>query len=113
MKVLAMITGAAVGCLPSLSAMADPPVQPPMNTFDFAFYDCADGSAFQITYDSETPKTATMTTNVDNKQYVLTRMDAPSGVAFSSGATKFWTDGKAVAVQGTSKPLKNCKLKHD
>ncbi|MGH3426590.1 MAG: MliC family protein [Mycobacteriales bacterium] len=113
MKVLAIAIGAAFGCMASLSAIADPPAQPPMNTFDFAFYDCAAGGAFQVTYDSDTPKTATMTTNDDNKQYVLTRIDVANGVAFSSGPTKFWTDGKSVAVEGTSKPLKNCKMKHD
>ncbi len=111
MKVFALVTGALLGGLTALPATAQAPIQPPMNSFDFAFYNCADGAAFQITYDSETPKSATMTTNDQNKEYVLTRTDAPNGVAFANGPTKFWTDGKTVTVEGTNKPLKNCKLK--
>ena len=111
MKVFALVTGALFGCLSSLPAIAQAPAQPPMNAFDYAFYDCADGAAFQITYDSDTPKTATMTTNDAGKQYQLTRSDAPDGIVFANGDTRFWTNGKTVVVQGTSKPLKNCKLK--
>ena len=82
-----------------------------MNNFNFAFYSCADGGAFQISYDSDTPKSATMTTNDNNKAYVLNRADSQSGVTFANGGTKFWTDGKAVQVDGTSKPLKDCKMR--
>lgn len=36
--------------------MAEPALQPPMNEFDYAFYECANGVAFQMTYDSDTPQ---------------------------------------------------------
>jgi membrane-bound inhibitor of C-type lysozyme len=113
MKVWSMFIAALGACALSPAAVADTPAQPPMNDFDSAFYTCADGWAFQMSYDSETPKTATMTTNVDGKSYTLTRADSPAGggVAFASGPTRFWTDGKAVRVEGLGQPVKDCKLK--
>ena len=111
MKVLPMIGGVLAGCIISTAVAADTPMQPPMDSFDSAFYACAEGWAFQMSYDSETPQTATMTTNDNNKQYTLTRTDAPGGVAFANGATRFWTDGKAVRVEGTGQPMRDCRLK--
>ena len=111
MKALTMVGGALGGCLVAASAAGAPSMQPPMNNFNSAFYDCASGGAFLIAYDSDTPTTATMTTSDSNKQYVLTRKPAPDGVQFTNGPARFWTDGKTVVVEGTSQPLKGCKMK--
>jgi membrane-bound inhibitor of C-type lysozyme len=89
-------------------AAAPAPMQPPMNNFDFAFYTC-DNGAFQISYDSETPTAATMTTSDNNRQYELTRKPPGDGVQFSNGAARFWTDGRKVVVEGTKDRLENCK----
>jgi membrane-bound inhibitor of C-type lysozyme len=94
----------------SAAAAASGPMQPPMNNFDFAFYTC-DGGAFQIAYDSTAPKSATLTTNDDNKQYVLARQPVANGVQFASGAAKFWTNGQKVVVDGTAPPLRDCRMK--
>ena len=91
-------------------AMADPAPQPPMNDFNEAFYNC-EGGAFLVSYDSETPENATLTTNLKNKKYQLKRAPAPSGFKFSSAAARFWTDGKTVTIEGTESPLRNCKMK--
>ena len=99
-----------MGCI-AATALAATPMQPPMNNFNFAFYTCGDRGAFQISYDSDTPKVATMTTNDNNKQYVLTRKPVADGVQFSNGAARFWTDGKKVVVEGTATRLENCKRK--
>lgn len=95
----------------AVAAVAASPMQPPMNAFDFAFYTCDDGKAFQIAYDSDTPKSATMTTSDNNKRYVLTRKSAPGGAQFTNGAARFWTDGQKVVVEGTAARLENCKRK--
>jgi membrane-bound inhibitor of C-type lysozyme len=99
---LALLVGAA-------AAKPKPPagMQPPMNQFDFAFYLC-DGESFQVSYDSETPKVATLT--LHNKQYELDRQPSADGVEFSKGNAKFWTDGSKTVVQGAGK-LENCKRK--
>jgi membrane-bound inhibitor of C-type lysozyme len=86
-------------------------MQPPMNDFDFAFYTCDGAGAFQVSYDSETPKTATLTTNENNKRYVLNRQPSADGVQFAGGAAKFWTDGRKVVVEGAARPLQNCRRK--
>ena len=86
-------------------------MQPPMNSFDFAFYTCDGAGAFQVSYDSETPKTATLTINENNKQYVLNRQPSANGVQFASGPAKFWTDGHTVVVEGAAAPLRNCRRK--
>ena len=91
--------------------MAAAPMRPPMNDFNFAFYTCDGQGAFQITYDSDAPKVATMTTNDNNKQYVLTRRRVAEGAQFSDGAARFWTDGRKVVVEGTATRLENCKRK--
>jgi membrane-bound inhibitor of C-type lysozyme len=111
MKGSSMVGGALGWWLVSASAIAASSMQPPMNEFYSAFYNCADGGAFAVSYDSETPTTATITTNDQNKQYVLKRAQADNGVQFSNGAAKFWTDGKSVVVEGTRQPLKDCKRK--
>ena len=85
-------------------------MQPPMNTFDFAFYDCAAG-AFEIDYDSDTPTEATIVTSNHNQKYALTRVASQAGVQFTGHGVKFWTDGKKVLVEGTAIPLENCRLK--
>ena len=60
--------------------------------------------AFQVTYDSEAPRVATLTTNDNNKQYVLNRRPVADGAQFSSSAARFWTDGRKVVVEGTAEP---------
>jgi len=102
--------GLAMGCI-AAGAMAAAPMRPPMNDFNFAFYTCDGQGAFQITYDSDAPKVATMTTNDNNKQYVLTRRRVAEGAQFSDGAARFWTDGRKVVVEGTATRLENCKRK--
>lgn len=94
------------------SGLAQPsPMQPPMNAFDQAFYRCDGGEAFMISYDSEQPATAEMTTNSDSRRYALKRTTAPTGVAFSGEGARFWTDGKTVVVEGAKAAFHNCKIK--
>jgi membrane-bound inhibitor of C-type lysozyme len=100
----------AMGCI-AAAALAATPMQPPMNDLNFAFYTCDGPGAFQISYDSAAPKVATMTTNDNNKQYVLTRKRGADGAQFSNGAARFWTDGRTVVVEGTATRLENCKRK--
>lgn len=85
--------------------------QPPMNDFTQAFYRCDGGLSFMMSYDSEKPTTADMATNDDGRRYVLKRTTPPSGVQFSGGGARFWTDGKTVVVEGTKASFKNCKIK--
>lgn len=110
---LSPVAGVALAWLLTTAAdEAAKPMQPPMNDFGFAFYNCADGGAFQIIYDSpDAPSRATMITNDNNRKYELARTPDATGAAFAKGATKFWTNGKSVLVEGTSQPLKSCKLK--
>ena len=110
MKALFVAGAALAPFLLTQSAMAAAANQPPMNNFNSAFYTCDGGAAFHIDYDSERPKTATITTT-DNKTYELKRTQAPTGVQFSDDKAKFWTDGQAVTVEGTAAKLQNCKLK--
>jgi membrane-bound inhibitor of C-type lysozyme len=127
MKVLSVVAAVLAACVISPAALADTPpatnapappaapagMQPPMNDFDSAFYNCADGWAFQMSYDSETPTSATMTTNANGKTYTLKRSADTSGggVTFADGPTKFWTDGRSVRVEGTAQPMRDCHLK--
>ena len=108
-----LMAGVALAWLLTTAAdEAAKPMQPPMNDFGFAFYNCADGGAFQVIYDSpDAPTKATMITNDNNRKYELARMPDASGVAFTKGSTRFWTNGKTVVVEGASTPLKNCRLK--
>lgn len=101
-----------IGLAASLIATAAsgaPKMQPPMNSFDFAYYNCT-GGAFQIAYDSATPTSATMTTSDGNRRFELARKPTSEGVQFANGAVRFWTDGKTVVVQGTAAQLQDCKL---
>lgn len=111
MKTLIMAGASFAATLIGTAATAAPSTQPPMNNFEYAFYTCDNGGAFQISYDSRTPSTAKMTTSNNNKQYTMKRTDDADGVQFTNGSTKFWTDGKSVLVEGTEAPLQNCKLK--
>jgi membrane-bound inhibitor of C-type lysozyme len=90
-------------------AVAEEPPQPPMNDFYQAFYIC-EGAAFLIEYDSDKPTAAAIVTG-NNKRVEMKRIPASTGVRFSGAAAKFWTDGKAVTVEGPAAPFKNCKLK--
>jgi hypothetical protein len=85
--------------------------QPPMNGFDQAFYNCQGDHNFLVTYDSDTPTAATLTTNNDNKTYALKRESADKGVAFTGDGAKFWTDGSGVTVAGTAISFQACKRK--
>lgn len=111
MSALSVSVAVLAACLIATPAMAaDPVPQPPMNDFYEAFYNC-DGGAFLVSYDSETPEHATLTTNLKTKKYELKREPAPSGFKFVSNAARFWTDGKTVTIEGADIPLKNCKMK--
>ena len=110
MRAWSVIAGILAAGAMAPPALAEPGPQPPMNDFYEAFYNC-DGGAFLVSYDSETPEHATLTTNLKAKKYELTRAPAPTGFKFASNATRFWTDGKTVTVEGTETPLKNCKMK--
>ena len=101
--VLALVAGSGAW------AARPPGPQPPMNQFDFAFYTCDNQGSFQISYDSETPKSATLTTNEHNKQFVLDRKPSAAGFEFSKGGARFWTDGRKVVVEGAGARLENCK----
>ena len=93
------------------SAQAGTLKQPPMSDFNTAFYNCDNGAAFAVSYDSRAPKTATVTTSNNNRQYTLTRTPVADGVQFTGGGVRFWTDGKAVTVEGTQARYEGCKLK--
>jgi membrane-bound inhibitor of C-type lysozyme len=105
----------AVGLGAAGPVRADPAspagVQPPMNDFNQAFYRCDAGVAFMISYDSEQPATAELTTNTDARHYALKRTAAASGVAFAGGGAKFWTNGKTVSMEGAKAAFQNCKMK--
>ena len=70
-----------------------------------------DDGAFNVSYDSETPTTATITTSNHNRRYELERTPSDSGVQFSKGGVRFWTDGKRVVLEGVAAPMRNCKIK--
>jgi membrane-bound inhibitor of C-type lysozyme len=108
---LQILAGLVASGIAGTAAAAPPKLQPPMNQFDFAFYVCEGQGSFQISYDSDTPKTATMTTSDNNRAYALTRKPAADGVEFTNGAVRFWTDGAKVSVEGTATPMQGCKKK--
>jgi membrane-bound inhibitor of C-type lysozyme len=110
MKTFALTGLVLATCVIAGSAMAAPTAQPPMNSFNFAFYTCDNGAAFQISYDADAPTKATLTTS-DNKQHPLKREPVANGAQFSDQGVMFWTDGTSVVVKGTQIPLNNCKLK--
>jgi membrane-bound inhibitor of C-type lysozyme len=99
------------GCVVAAPAIAKPSDRPPMNEFKFAFYTCDSGSSFQISYDSDAPTEATLTTSNNNKQYHLKRAPVANGVQFSGENVTFWTDGSTIIVKGADTPFNNCKLK--
>jgi membrane-bound inhibitor of C-type lysozyme len=92
-------------------AAAESSMQPPMNSFNYAYYNCDNGGAFLISYNGPAPTKATMTTSNDNKSYVLKRTPVDKGVKFSGAVASFWTDDMTVVVNGTQKPILNCKIK--
>ncbi|HEX3918682.1 MAG TPA: MliC family protein [Caulobacteraceae bacterium] len=110
MKTKYAVVSMLFGSLVAPSAIAGPATQPPMNSFDEAYYTCANGEAFLISYDSDSPTSATMTTSNDNKKYDLKRTAASGGFQFSGAAAQFWTDGKTVKVHGTALPFQDCKI---
>jgi hypothetical protein len=110
-KALPMVVSILASGLVSAQASAAAPKEPPMNDFDFAFYTCAGGDAFQVSYDSETPTKATLTTNNGGKRYQLERKPADQGVEFAKSGVRFWTDGKTVVFEGTTARYRDCKLK--
>jgi membrane-bound inhibitor of C-type lysozyme len=104
-----MVAAALAAGAMATKAVAEEPAQPPMNDFYQAFYICEAG-AFLIEYDSDKPSTATLVTG-NNKRIAMKRTSAPSGVRFAGGAARFWTDGKAVTVEGSGAPFRNCRMK--
>ena len=111
MKTFPILCAALASAAVAGSALAAPDAQPPMNQFSQAFYRCDNGGAFMMSYGSNAPQQAQMTTSNDNKTYELKRTPAATGVEFSGGKIVFWTDGKAVRVQGTQLTFRNCKTK--
>jgi membrane-bound inhibitor of C-type lysozyme len=105
-----VIAAALVAGAMATRVAAEEPAQPPMNDFYQAFYVC-EGSAFLIEYDSDKPSTATMVTSNNNKRVAMKRIPASTGVRFSGSAARFWTDGKAVTVEGSAAAFKNCRMK--
>jgi membrane-bound inhibitor of C-type lysozyme len=112
MTAFRMACAAVALALVAGQALSQPaPMQPPMNDFDQAFYRCDGGEAFMMTYDDEHPTQAEMVTNSDQRHYKLKRAEAKSGVEFSGGGAKFWTDGKTVSGETPKAAFKNCKIK--
>jgi hypothetical protein len=85
--------------------------KPPMNDFNQAFYRCEAGGAFMMSYDADDPAKAEMAGNDGARPHALKRVPAKDGVEFTGGGVRFWTDGKAVIVEGAKAPFKNCKMK--
>ena len=110
MNVWSKVAAALVAGAMATGAVAEEPAQPPMNDFYQAFYIC-EGAAFLIEYDSDKPSGATMITSNNKRRVEMKRLPASTGVRFSGAAAKFWTDGKAVSVEGSAAPFKNCKMK--
>ena len=105
MAATALVAGAL-----ATSVVAEEPAQPPMNDFYQAFYVC-EGAAFLIEYDSDKPSAATIVTSNNRKRVEMKRIPASAGVRFSGSAARFWTDGKAVTVEGSAAAFKNCRMK--
>lgn len=111
MRMLAVFSLAVGPWLYMTQAVAAPGQQPPMNSFNSAFYTCSEGGAFSVSYNSERPTEATITTSNNNHKYDLKRTQVAGGVQFSNDTVKFWTDGKAVVLEGTAMPYRECKIK--
>jgi membrane-bound inhibitor of C-type lysozyme len=110
MKVALALLAASVGLL--TSGLATAAMQPPMGTFEGAFYTCDEGQAFQVSYDSKDPKSAKVTTSNQNKQYDLKRVAAPDSAKFSNGTVNVSVFGEGAKVEGTEIKLTGCKLKN-
>ena len=110
----ASIIGGLVGLATLAAATAGQAApQPPMNRFLSAYYRCDDNAAFNMAYDERRPQSAQMTVSPDSTHYDLKRTPSTDGFAFTDGAVKFFTDGKAVVtVDGAAVPLLNCKLQN-
>lgn len=100
---------ALISIAPPIAAAAT--AAPPMDSFNDAFYNCDNGAAFAMSYDSNNPTSATMTTSDDNARHDLKKTKVAKGVEFAGGPVKFWTDGQSVVVDGTQKVFADCKLK--
>jgi len=111
MRSLHLFGAALAACVAAGPATAASSIQPPMNTFNSAFYTCDEDGAFMISYDSDKPQNASVTTSGSQKPYKLKRDTVTDGVQFSDGTVKFWTDGKTALVDGTQVPFRNCKMK--
>src|SRR3569623_531581 len=105
---LVLIMSAGVIVAPAIAAAAD---QPPMGQFNAAYYTCDEGQAFQISYDSKSPKKATITTSNNNARYKLKRQSGDAA-AFSDGTGSVSLTGQAATVAGTQLKLTGCKLKN-
>ena len=106
---LGLAAGPVLAQAPPAPPAASSGVQPPMNDFNQAFYRCDGGAAFNMNYDSDQPTKVELTANDGSKPVDLKRTPSPSGVEFTAGAEKFWTDGKTVTVEGAKTAFKNCK----
>ncbi|HUO11850.1 MAG TPA: MliC family protein [Caulobacteraceae bacterium] len=100
---------ATIAAMLASSAFAETAMQPPMNSLDYAYYDC-DNGAFEIDYDSDTPTQATILAS-NKARYDLARTTSTTGVMFQKGKVSFWTDGQTVRVTGLEPPLQNCHRK--
>ena len=112
---VASVVFAVSAALFSAAAAPAPPAaaaQPPMGQFDGAFYTCDQSQAFQVSYDSKTPKAVTLTTSNNNRQYHLKRVAGAGGAQFSDGAVNVSVSGDGANVQGTEIKLTDCKLKN-
>lgn len=108
---VAMISACLATCLAWSDAMAAKSMTPPMDDFNNAFYTCDAGGAFLISYDSDKPESASLTTSNNSKRYELKRTPVETGAQFSGETVKFWTDGTTVTVVGTEVALLNCVRK--
>jgi membrane-bound inhibitor of C-type lysozyme len=108
MRALSVSAAVFAAGLIAAPAMAQQTMQLPMNDFYEAFYTCENG-AFLVSYDSDMPTTATLTSSPNNKHFVLKRSPSATGAQFSNGADKFWTDGRTVTLDGADLRFKNCK----
>lgn len=111
MRALLMTCVSLAGFMWAGASLAATEAQPPMNNFNEAYYTCDASGAFLMSYDSNKPAAATMTTSNTSKRYALKRMPVAEGSQFSGEGVKFWTDGKSVIVEGTQVPLQKCMLK--
>jgi membrane-bound inhibitor of C-type lysozyme len=116
MRLKTLVLAVAAGWLSSAAASAAPApaasTQPPMGQFLGAYYTCDQGQAFEISYDSATPKGATVTTSNNDARYMLKRVAGAAGPQFSNGPVSISVTGNDARVQGTAIKLTDCKLKN-